>query len=66
LARYKIVEIGFDVPGPGALNQPWHRDYSARELLGRRLSSLAFNVTTVDVYENMGPFERSRLVRGTT
>src|SRR5688500_8344785 len=24
---YKIVEIGFDVPGPGAQNQPWHRDF---------------------------------------
>ena len=56
---YRIVEIGFDVPGPGALNQPWHRDFPAPPdtLLGRRLNSLAFNVTTVDVFENMGPFE---------
>ena len=56
---YKIVEIGFDVPGPGALNQPWHRDFPAPPdtLLGRRLNSLAFNVTTVDVFEDMGPFE---------
>ena len=56
---YKIVEIGFDVPLPGAQNQPWHRDFPAPEetLIGRRLNSLAFNLTTVDVFENMGPFE---------
>ena len=56
---YKVVEIGFDVPGPGAVNQPWHRDFPAPEdtTAGRRLNSLAFNVTTVDVTEDMGPFE---------
>jgi hypothetical protein len=56
---YKIVEIGFDVPNPGAMDQPWHRDFPAPEetLKGRRLNSLAFNVTTVDVFEDMGPFE---------
>ena len=56
---YKIVEVGFDVPGPGAMHQPWHRDFRAppETLLGRRLSSLAFNITTVDVTEDMGPFE---------
>ncbi len=56
---YKLVEIGFDVPGPGAENQPWHRDFpSPQETLeGRRLNSLAFNMTTVDVEEDMGPFE---------
>jgi hypothetical protein len=57
--EYKIVEIGFDIPGPGAVNQPWHRDFPAPEetITGRRLTSLAFNMTTVDVYEDMGPFE---------
>jgi Phytanoyl-CoA dioxygenase (PhyH) len=56
---YKVVEIGFDVPNPGAQDQPWHRDFPAPEdtLVGRRLNSLAFNVTCVDVFENMGPFE---------
>ncbi|HZF67770.1 MAG TPA: phytanoyl-CoA dioxygenase family protein [Gemmatirosa sp.] len=56
---YKIVEIGFDVPNPGAVNQPWHRDFPAppETLVGRRLNSLAFNLTTVDVHEDMGPFE---------
>jgi len=56
---YKIVEIGFDVPGPGAENQPWHRDFPAPDetLTGRRLNSLAFNITAVDVFEDMGPFE---------
>ena len=56
---YKIVEIGFDVPNPGAVAQPWHRDFPAPEATttGRRLNSLAFNLTTVDVTEDMGPFE---------
>jgi ectoine hydroxylase-related dioxygenase (phytanoyl-CoA dioxygenase family) len=56
---YKIVEIGFDVPLPGAKFQPWHRDFPSPEatLAGRRLNSLAFNLTTVDVTEDMGPFE---------
>ncbi len=56
---YRIVEAGFDVPGPGALNQPWHRDFpSPQQTLGeRRLNSLAFNMTTVDVMEDMGPLE---------
>lgn len=56
---YRIVELGFDVPLEGAVNQPWHRDFpipdeTRRE---RRLTSLAFNVTTVDTAEDMGPFE---------
>jgi hypothetical protein len=56
---YKIVEAGFDVPGPGAANQPWHRDFATpvETQEGRRLTSLAFNLTTVDVTEDMGPFE---------
>ena len=56
---YKVVELGFDIPFPGAMNQPWHRDFPAPEatVKGRRLNSLAFNLTTVDVFENMGPFE---------
>ena len=56
---YRIVEIGFDVPGPGAMEQPWHRDFPSppETLTGRRLNSLAFNVTGVDVSEDMGPFE---------
>lgn len=59
--HYKIVEIGFDVPNPGAVDQPWHRDFPAPEdtLTGRRLNSLAFNLTTVDVTADMGPFEIS-------
>jgi hypothetical protein len=56
---YRIVELGFDVPGPGAQNQPWHRDFPAPDVtrLQRRLNSLAFNVTCVDVTPDMGPFE---------
>ena len=57
--EYRIVEIGYDVPLPGAMHQPWHRDFPAPDetLTGRRLNSLAFNLTTVDVTEDMGPFE---------
>jgi hypothetical protein len=56
---YSIVEIGFDIPFPGAADQPWHRDFAAPEatLRGRRLNSLAFNLTAVDTIEEMGPLE---------
>ncbi|KDN18021.1 phytanoyl-CoA dioxygenase family protein [Amycolatopsis rifamycinica] len=57
--EYRIVEVGFDVPLAGAVDQPWHRDFpmpaeTARE---RRLTSLAVNVTAVDTEPDMGPFE---------
>lgn len=57
--EYKIVEIGFDIPFPGAADQPWHRDFPAPEatLKGRRLNSLAFNLTAVDTKPEHGPFE---------
>ena len=56
---YQIVEIGFDVPFQGAKNQPWHRDFPSpvETYQDRRLTSLAFNMTGVDVTEDMGPFE---------
>ncbi|WP_081747305.1 phytanoyl-CoA dioxygenase family protein [Arthrobacter sp. Br18] len=56
---YQIVELGFDIPGPGAVNQPWHRDFPMPEetRVNRRLTSLAFNATAVDTAEDMGPFE---------
>lgn len=56
---YKIVEVGFDVPNPGSAYQPWHRDFPSppETATERRLNSLAFNLTSVDVYEDMGPFE---------
>ena len=56
---YKIVEVGFDIPFPGAADQPWHRDFAAPEATtkGRRLNSLAFNLTAVDTVAEMGPFE---------
>ncbi|CAM3304240.1 Phytanoyl-CoA dioxygenase [Deinococcus saxicola] len=57
--QYQVVEIGFDVPNPGARDQPWHRDFpaTAQTLVERRLNSLAFNLTTVDVEPDMGPFD---------
>ena len=56
---YEIVEVGFDVPGPGAMNQPWHRDFPMPTATAdeHRLTSLAFNLTGVDTVEEMGPFE---------
>ena len=56
---YRIVEVGFDIPFPGAADQPWHRDFPAPEatLKGRRLNSLAFNLTAVDTVLEMGPLE---------
>jgi ectoine hydroxylase-related dioxygenase (phytanoyl-CoA dioxygenase family) len=56
---YQIVEVGFDIPFAGAMNQPWHRDFpSPRETLDEhRYTSLAFNLTAVDTEEDMGPFE---------
>jgi hypothetical protein len=58
-ADYRIVEVGFDIPLPGAADQPWHRDFPADEAnaTGRRISSLAFNLTTVDTRPEHGPFE---------
>jgi ectoine hydroxylase-related dioxygenase (phytanoyl-CoA dioxygenase family) len=56
---YEVVEIGFDIPFPGAVNQPWHRDFPSPEdtYRDRRLTSLAFNLTGVDTVPEMGPFE---------
>jgi ectoine hydroxylase-related dioxygenase (phytanoyl-CoA dioxygenase family) len=56
---YQIVEVGFDIPFPGATLQPWHRDFPSPPETkdGRRLTSLAFNLTTVDTTDEMGPFE---------
>lgn len=57
--QWSIVEVGFDIPFPGATLQPWHRDFAAPEetTLGRCINSLAFNMTTVDTTPDMGPFE---------
>lgn len=56
---YRIVEIGFDIPFAGAVNQPWHRDFPmpAETRDEHRLTSLAFNMTLVDTEQDMGPFE---------
>ena len=57
--EYQIVEIGFDVPFQGAKFQPWHRDFSSPEVtyVDNKITSLAFNLTGVDVTDDMGPFE---------
>jgi hypothetical protein len=58
-ADYQIIELGFDVPLAGAVDQPWHRDFAAPPQTRdhRTLTSLAFNITTVDVTPQMAPFE---------
>jgi hypothetical protein len=57
--RYEIVEIGFDVPFQGAKYQPWHRDFPSppESFRDRKITSLAFNLTGVDVTPDMGPLE---------
>lgn len=57
--EWRIVEVGFDIPFPGAMTQPWHRDFRSPEATtrGRRITSLAFNLTAVDTTPDMGPFE---------
>lgn len=57
--EYRIVEVGFDIPFPGAADQPWHRDFFVPEATtkGRRLNSLAFNLTAVDTRLEHGAFE---------
>lgn len=57
--EYRIIEVGFDIPFPGAADQPWHRDFAEPEATtaGRRLNSLAFNITTIDTRPDHGPFE---------
>jgi hypothetical protein len=54
---WRIVELGTDIPLPGAENQPWHRDFPMPEATRRegRLTSIAVNATAVDVVD--GPFQ---------
>jgi Phytanoyl-CoA dioxygenase (PhyH) len=56
---YEIVEVGFDTPFQGAKLQPWHRDFpSPKETYeDRQITSLAFNITAVEMTPDMGPFE---------
>jgi hypothetical protein len=56
---YRVVEVGFDIPFPGAADQPWHRDFAVPDAtrIDRRLNSLAFNMTTIDTRPEHGPFE---------
>ncbi len=55
--EWKVVELGCDIPLPGAEDQPWHRDFpmprATRE--ERRLTSIAVNASAVDVVD--GPFQ---------
>lgn len=56
---YKIVELGCDTPLPGAVNQPWHRDFPLPDATRHKriLTSIAGNASAVDVAEGMGPFQ---------
>lgn len=61
---YMIVELGCDTPLPGAVNQPWHRDFPSPEptRARRHLTSIAVNASAVDTTDDMGPFQ---IVKGT-
>ncbi|WP_051274502.1 phytanoyl-CoA dioxygenase family protein [Cellulomonas sp. URHD0024] len=54
---WQIVELGSDIPLPGAENQPWHRDFPmpAATRDEGRLTSIAVNASAVDVVD--GPFQ---------
>jgi hypothetical protein len=55
---YMIVELGADIPLPGAVNQPWHRDFPMPKATREgRLTSIAINASSVDVTPDMGPFQ---------
>ena len=57
-SAYKVVEVGFDLPFPGAVDQPWHRDFGGPTCkTAKRLTSLAFNLTGIDTRPEHGPFE---------
>ena len=64
---YEIVELGFDIPFAGAMNQPWHRDFPApaETAATTRLTSLAFNLTAVDTTRTWAR-SRSRPAPSTT
>jgi hypothetical protein len=56
---YTIVELGFDTSLPGARDQPWHRDFPSHPDVyeQHRITSLAFNLTCVDMDRDMGAME---------
>lgn len=56
---YMVVELGSDIPLPGAKNQPWHRDFPMPDETRneKRLTSIAINASSVDVTPDMGPFQ---------
>jgi hypothetical protein len=55
---YRVVELGSDIPLPGAVNQPWHRDFPIPdETREGRISSICLNASSVDVTPDMGPFQ---------
>jgi Phytanoyl-CoA dioxygenase (PhyH) len=55
---YMIVELGSDIPLPGAVDQPWHRDFPMPdETREGRISSVCINASSVDVTPDMGPFQ---------
>jgi len=56
---YEIVELGFDTSLPGSRDQPWHREFPSHPDVyeHRRITSLAFNLTCVDMTPEMGAME---------
>jgi hypothetical protein len=65
---YRIIEVGFDIPIPGAADEPWHRDFAVPEATtkGRRLNSLAFNLTRSTPAPHTAPSRSRRSPSGTS
>ena len=64
--EYRIVELGFDVPGPGAMNQPGHRDFPVPETPRRSRVRCSFSGPTLLVPSTPdGMISRSRGISGT-
>ena len=56
---WQLVEVGFDTALPGAVDQPWHRDFPTPDETSARgvLHSLALNTCTIDGTDDCAPFE---------
>lgn len=57
--EWLIVELGLDIALRGSVDQPWHRDFPTpvETRSDHSLTSLAFNVSTIDVTPDAAPFE---------
>jgi hypothetical protein len=47
---YRVTEVGFDIPGPGAKDQPWHRDFPSPPETRKegRITMIKFNIIAME------------------